>query len=111
MRKLFYLLIVQFLLFEPLAFGQVFFTVELQEDNVTYEVKMRSETDFLGPNANVISSQISITVPSGGFKVDSIKNITGTWLGDNSDLAPEESPETDFLIFNLSGLISGQDFI
>lgn len=111
MRKLFYLLIIQFLLHPSSVFGQIFFTVELQEDNVTYLVKMRSETDFTGPSANVISSQVSLTIPAGGFKVDSIKNVNGEWDDANSNLAPPESPEKDYLIFNLSGSISGQDFL
>ncbi len=111
MRKLFYLLIIQFMFLQTSVFGQIFFTVELQEDNVTYLVKMRSESDFTGASANVISSQVSLTIPAGGFKVDSIKNVNGEWDDANSNLAPPESPEKDYLIFNMSGNITGQDFI
>ncbi|MEM1118818.1 MAG: gliding motility-associated C-terminal domain-containing protein [Bacteroidota bacterium] len=112
MRKLFYLLIVQFILLQSPTFGQIRFTVELQEDNVTYEVKMRSENDLTGLAGRVVSSQVSLTIPAGGFKVDSIRNVRGIWTDENSNLAPAESPETDFLIFNLSGAgISGQDFV
>jgi len=89
----------------------MFFTVELQEDQVTYTVKLRPEASYAGTLSITNNAQLSFVVPTGGFKADSIKNITGNWVNDNNVVAPEENPEKDYLVFNLSGNISTLEYI
>jgi len=89
----------------------MFFTVELQEDQVTYVVKVRPEASYAGTLSITNNAQLSFVVPTGGFKADSIKNITGSWVNDNNVVAPEENPEKDYLVFNLSGNISTLEYI
>ncbi|MFK7978668.1 MAG: gliding motility-associated C-terminal domain-containing protein [Saprospiraceae bacterium] len=111
MRKSFYLLIIQLMCLQTVVYGQMFFTVELQEDQVTYVVKVRPEVSYAGTLSITNNAQLSFVVPTGGFKADSIKNITGNWVNDNNVVAPEENPEKDYLVFNLSGNISTLEYI
>jgi len=96
---------------QTVVYGQMFFTVELQEDQVTYLVKVRPEASYSGTLSITNNAQLSFVVPTGGFKADSIKNITGSWVNDNNVVAPEENPEKDYLVFNLSGNISTLEYI
>lgn len=111
MRKPFLLLIIQLICLQTVVYGQMFFTVELQEDNVTYLVKVRPETSYAGTLSITNNAQLSFVVPTGGFKADSIKSITGSWVNDNNVVAPEENPEKDYLVFNLSGNISTLEYV
>ena len=111
MRKPFFLLIIQLICLQTMVYGQMFFTVELQEDQVTYLVKVRPETSYAGTLSITNNAQLSFVVPTGGFKADSIKNITGSWVNDNNVVAPEENPERDYLVFNLSGNISTLEYV
>ena len=101
MRKLFYLFIIQFLFLQGTVFGQMYFTAALQDDNVTYLVKVRPETTFTGVLGTTNSLQLTLVVPAGGFEVDSIKNFNGAWDDANSILAPKSYPQNDYLVFNL----------
>ncbi len=96
---------------QTVVYGQMFFTVELQEDQVTYVVKVRPEASYAGTLSITNNAQLSFVVPTGGFKADSIKNITGSWVNDNNVVAPDENPEKDYLVFNLSGNISTLEYI
>lgn len=111
MRKPFFLLILQLICLQTVVYGQIFFTVELQEDQVTYVVKLRPEASYAGTLSITNNAQLSFVVPTGGFKADSIKNITGNWVNDNNVVAPEENPEKDYLVFNLSGNISTLEYV
>ncbi len=111
MRKSFYLLIIQILCLQTVVYGQMFFTVELQEDQITYVVKIRPDSSYAGTLSITNNAQLSFVVPTGGFKADSIKNITGNWVNENNVVAPEENPEKDYLVFNLSGNISTLEYV
>ena len=112
MRKLFYILAIPFLFLQTEVVGQIFFTVELQEDQITYLVKLRPEgVSYSAPLNTTNNAQITFVVPTGGFKAANIKNIKGTWRNDNNVIAPEENPEKDYLVFNLSGNISDLDYV
>ena len=111
MRKPFLILIIQLICLQTMVYGQMFFTVELQEDQVTYLVKLRPEQSFAGTLSITNNAQLSFVVPTGGFKADSIKSITGSWVNDNNVVAPEENPDMDYLVFNLSGNISTLEYM
>ncbi|MEM6319865.1 MAG: gliding motility-associated C-terminal domain-containing protein [Bacteroidota bacterium] len=103
-------LFIQFLFLQTTVYGQMFFTVELQDDQVTYLVKVRSENDYNGTLSITNNAQLSFVVPTGGFKAGNIQNVNGSWVNDNNVVAPEENPEKDYLVFNLSGNISDLEY-
>jgi gliding motility-associated-like protein len=106
MRKFFYVLIIQFLFLQTAVYGQIFFSVELQEDKKTYLVKLRSENTYAAPLNTTNNGYITFVVPTGGFKVGNIQNIKGNWENRNNIIAPSEFPNNDYLSFGLNGSIS-----
>jgi len=96
---------------QTVVYGQMFFTVALQEDQVTYVVKVRSETSYPGTSSITNSAQVSFVVPTGGFEVDSLKDITGSWENRNNVVAPKENPEKDYLVFNLRSPLSTLEYV
>lgn len=111
MRRLFSILILQFLLFQTVVWGQIFFSTTLQEDGKTYVVKLRPDTSYESPLNTTNNAQLTFVVPTGGFSVGNINNIKGTWVNDNNVIAPMENPNFDYLVFNLSGNISDIEYI
>lgn len=111
MRKFLYLLFIQFLVLQTSVSGQIFFTVELQDDNVTYLVKLRPEASYSAPLNTTNNSQVTFAVPTGGFEVDNVKNFTGAWANQPTVVAPEENAGNDYLFFNLSGNITTLDYV
>ncbi len=104
MRKLFFLLIIQFIILQTAVYGQFFFTVELMEDNVTYMVKVRPDESFPAPTNFTSSMQVGFTVPTGGFKPSSdVNSINGNWTISSTHTAPSENPGFDYIAFELSG--------
>ncbi len=112
MRKLFYLLVILFLFLQTEVLGQIFFTVELQPDQVTYLVKLRPEgVSYSTPLNTTNNAQVTFVVPTGGFQAANIKSIKGDWKNGNNVIAPSENPEKDYLVFNLNGNISDLDYV
>ena len=101
MRKLILLLSLLFVTFQTKLSAQIQLTVELQSDNVTYVVKLRPETSYSAPLNTTNNGQITFVLPTGGFQVGNVTNITGLWSSGSIILAPEENPSMDYLMFQL----------
>lgn len=91
--------------------AQIFFTVELQENNTTYLVKMRSERSFKRPMSITNSIQCSLVAPQTGFKVSNLKGITGKWTNENSLEYADDNEQCDFLVFNLQGHLTDIEYV
>ncbi|MCP4121769.1 MAG: T9SS type B sorting domain-containing protein, partial [Bacteroidetes bacterium] len=85
------------------GFSQVKFKLDLLPDNITYQVILKPDVDWNTPFNLTNNAQIVLTVPTGGIQVGLIENLHGLWANNNLVTAPEESPDTDYLVFNLQG--------
>lgn len=108
MRTLF---LLSFLFIQSAIFAQIKFTIEVQDDGVTYLVKLKPETSYASPKNITNTAQISLVVTTGGFTVGNIENIKGNWQNNNNIIAPVNNPSKDYLIFNLAGHIKDIDYI
>jgi len=101
MRKLILLFILQLLFFQGILSAQVQLTVELQSDNITYVVKLRSDASYSLPLNTTNNAQITFVTPTGGFQVGQVTNIKGLWSDATIITAPSENPDKDYLMFTL----------
>jgi hypothetical protein len=101
-----YFALFLFLFLQIPVYSQVLFALEVQEDGKTYIVKAKAETSYAGSFNITNSAQCSFVIPTGGFKVGNITNFHGAWINENNIIAPERSPENDYIIFNLNGHIT-----
>lgn len=108
MRTLVVLLI---LFLNTSIFAQINFTIEQQEDGVTYVVKLKPEKSFPSPMNITNTAQISLVVPTGGFQPGNIQNFKGNWQNNNNIVSPDTNPKKDYLIFNLVGHIKDLDYV
>lgn len=99
------LLIVTFLFVQTAVFAQIQFSIEPQDDGITYFVKLKPEQSFDGRMSITNTAQVSFVVPTGGFQVGNIVNFIGTWQNTNNVIAPIKNPKKDYLVFNLLGHI------
>jgi len=107
MRTLFLLF---FVFIQSALFAQIKFTIESQDDGVTYLVKLMPEESYASPMNITNTAQISFVVQTGGFTVGNIQNIKGNWQNDNNIIAPESNPSKDYIVFNLAGHIKDIDY-
>ena len=96
-----FLVLFLFFFFAGQTVAQVQTTVELLPDNITYRVSLRPDVSYPAPLNLTNSGQFSFVVPTGGFSVGTVTNLTGLWTNSNSVIAPSENPSADYLIFNL----------
>lgn len=96
-----FLVLLFFFLFAGQSFAQVLTTVELLPDNITYRVSLRPDVSYPAPLNVTNNAQFTFVVPTGGFSVGTVTNLTGLWSNSNSVIAPTENPDGDYLIFNL----------
>ncbi len=108
MRTLF---LLSFLFIQSALFAQIKFTIESQEDGVTYLVKLMPETSYASPKNITNTAQISFVVNTGGFSVGNIESFKGNWQNNNNIIAPNNNPTKDYLVFNLAGHIRDIDYI
>lgn len=92
-------------------FAQINFTIERQEDGVTYVVKLKPEKSFPSPMNITNTAQISLVVPTGGFQPSNIQSFKGNWQNNNNIVSPDANPKKDYLIFNLVGHIKDLDYV
>jgi len=76
--------------------------VELREDG-KYAVLLKSTTTLQGPVNFVSNAQITITVPTGGFRIGELESLMGRWTIGSVTISPIEAKETDYISFGLSG--------
>lgn len=107
MRTLF---LLSFLFIQSALFAQIKFTIDAQDDGVTYLVKLMPEKSYASPMNITNTAQISFVVQTGGFTVGNIQNIKGNWQNDNNIIAPESNPSKDYFVFNLAGHIKDIDY-
>lgn len=105
-------LVVLLLLFlNTSIFAQINFTIEQQEDGVTYVVKLKPEKSFPSPMNITNTAQISLVVATGGFQPSNIQSFKGNWQNNNNIISPVSNPKKDYLIFNLVGHIKDLDYV
>jgi len=97
------LLILAFLFVQTVVFAQIHFSIEPQDDGLTYHVKLKPEQSFDGRMSITNTAQISFVVPTGGFQVGNIVNFNGKWQNTNNVVAPSNNHEKDYIVFNLLG--------
>ncbi len=110
LMKLRYALLFSSLFLAHLSQAQVRFKVKLLADNVTYQVLLKPDVTWNAPSNAVPSAQITIVVPTGGFQVGNIANISGSWNNNANIVAPPENPGFDYIVFGLSGVTSAITF-
>lgn len=108
MRTLF---LLSFLFIQSVLFSQIKFTIEAQDDGITYLVKLMPEESYDSPMNITNTAQISFVVQTGGFTVGNIQNIKGNWQNDNNIIAPTSNPTKDYVVFNLAGHIKDIDYV
>lgn len=91
--------------------AQVKFNIELQADKVTYLVKLKPEVSYDAPMNLTNTAQVSLLVPTGGFKIGNIQNFKGQWFNNNNVIAPASNPSKDYLIFNLVGHMKDIEYV
>ena len=110
-----FLVLLFFFFFAGQSLAQVQTTVELLPDNITYRVSLRPDVSYPAPLNVTNNAQFTFVVPTGGFAVGTVTNLTGLWSNSNSVISPTENSAADYLIFNLvSGTsdiayVSGQE--
>jgi len=85
------------------AVAQVEYKVEMADDS-TYQLVLRPLVDWEGPKAMTASAQITMLVPTGGFRLENLQNVTGIWTNNSNIVAPKESPEFDYITVGLTSL-------
>lgn len=93
--------------------AQVQFKIALLADNTTYEVSYVPTVDWAVAQTVTNTSQIVISMPTGGFNVTTadITNLKGSWaVGNPIVRTPNESPQMDYIYFNLQSPIVGTPF-
>jgi hypothetical protein len=78
------------------------FKVELLKDGITYRVSMKPSKTWTTPNDNTLGAQVTLTVPTGSFKINNLTNINGTWDKLPNIVAPSENSSKDYLVIYLS---------
>jgi gliding motility-associated-like protein len=109
MKLLSTLLILLSLLTIPLQ-GQVKFKVKLSTDNVTYQVYLKPDITWSPPANTVPNAQVTLVVPTGGFKVSNLVNNKGVWTNNVNIVAPIENPGYDYIVFGLQGITTAITF-
>ncbi|MFK7984025.1 MAG: T9SS type A sorting domain-containing protein [Saprospiraceae bacterium] len=107
MRTLF---LLSFLFIQSALFAQIKFTIDAQDDGVTYLVKLMPEASYDFPMNITNTAQISFVVQTGGFTVGNIQNIKGSWQSYNNIIAPASNPSKDYFVFNLVSHIKDIDY-
>jgi gliding motility-associated-like protein len=90
--------------------AQVKFKVALLPDNVTYQVSIRPDVSWSAPQNTVLSAQVTVRVPTGGFNLGPITSLKGNWGHIGTVVSPTESTAYDYIIFGLQGLTSNITF-
>ncbi len=90
--------------------AQVKFNVGLLPDNVSYQVSLKPDVTWTAPQNTVLSSQVTVRVPTGGFEFESLISQAGNWAYNGTIVAPMESPGYDYLYFGLQGVATGIPF-
>lgn len=105
------LVVVLVLFLNTHIFAQINFTIERQDDGITYVVKLKPEKSFPSPMNITNTAQISLVVPTGGFQPSNIQSFKGNWQNNNNIISPLTNPKKDYLIFNLVGHIKDLDYV
>jgi gliding motility-associated-like protein len=105
MEKIYRIAHVLFVLFmfQNIAEAKIKYTVRLAPDSITYRVYLRPDLSYNAPLNTVNSAQVTLVVPTGGFKVANLQTIKGNWANNVSVVAPAENPGFDYFAFALTG--------
>lgn len=96
-----YFLVFLFPFFLVSSSAQIDLKITLNDSTNNYEVYLRSTIDLSTPLNFTNSGLVTLTVPSGGFEVDDLISVNGTWDLINSFVNPIVTLNRDYLAFNL----------
>ena len=72
----------------------------MHPDQKTYSVYLKPAVSYTTPLNNIVSCQLSLRVPTGGFDVGPISNKNGTWSKSVHVMAPDENSGFDYISFS-----------
>lgn len=77
------------------------FKIELLDDQITYQVSLKSDTNYSGVDALTNSAQVSILAPTGQLEIVNLQSINGSWGNNTNVFGPDENPDVDYFLVGL----------